>query len=196
MIDFSRIYAKYELSEKKIAHMKEVAKISIAIAGMLKIHVNKDLLYTAAMLHDIGFEKYELNLGIYKTVNDFDFMFGHQIKTKDRLIAEGLPEVAEIASRHNAIGVTAKESKIMGSNKGVNLLPRAIESRIISFADSFRANFITKNDYWTIKSGYATEVLGKYDLIKKAESRKKRIGRFLIKNGLDYEKLYEEFINQ
>jgi hypothetical protein len=168
--------------------MKLVAHISLEIADMLKIPVNKELLYNAAMLNDIGFENFK------EFKNDFDYIFGHQAKTKERLIDKGLKDIAEIASRHNAFGVNKKESILMGSEKGINLVPKAIESKIIAFADSFRPHFITRKDYWTIKSGYATEVFSKYGMIKKLENRKKRLGKFLIKSGMDYELLYNIFI--
>ncbi len=187
-IDFDKIYDEYGISPQKREHMKLVANISLEIADMIKIPVNKELLYNAAMLHDIGFE----NFKDFK--NDFDHIFGHQAKTKERLINKGLKDIAEIAARHNAFWVNKKESILMGSEKGINLAPKAIESKIIAFADSFRPQFVTRKDYWTIKSGYAAEVFSKYGMIKKLENRKKRLGRFLIKSGMDYELLYDKFI--
>ncbi|MDD4353870.1 MAG: hypothetical protein PHN56_05430, partial [Candidatus Nanoarchaeia archaeon] len=105
-------------------------------------------------------------------------------------------EIADIASRHNAIGVTKAESMKLGRIKGVNLLPNSIESKIISFADSFRPHFVSKSDYWSMRQGSFLDILKRHDLVKIAELRKKRIGKFLIKNGMDYEKLYEEFIEK
>lgn len=189
MIDFCEIYKKYGISESKIEHMNHTALISIKIAEMLKIPADKELLYNAAMLHDIGYGGFERD-------SDFNWFYGHQIKTKERLIEIGLNNISDTAAKHNIMGCNKKESILLGAVKEINLIPKTVESKIIAFADSFRPHFVTKNNYWNIRDGMYAEILEKYGLKIKAENRKKRLGKFLIKNGMDYKKLYEEFIEK
>ncbi len=187
-IDFDGLYEEYGISQKKREHMALVAKISLRIADMLKIPVNKDLLFNAAMLHDIGFNGYDL-------VTDFDHFFLHQVKTRERIEKLGYHLLAKTASNHNFFGITKKESIEWGYEKGISLVPRSIESKIIAFADSFRPGLVTKNDCWTLKKSSSYDILLKHNMLKKAINMKKNAFNFLVKNGMDYESLYDEFIN-
>jgi hypothetical protein len=187
-MDFNGLYEEYGISQKKREHMAFVAKISLMIADMLKIPVDKELLYNAAMLHDIGFNGYDL-------MTDFDHLFLHQVKTRERIEKLGYPLLAKTASNHNFFGITKKESIEWGYTKGISLVPRSIESKIIAFADSFRPHLVTKRDCWTIKKSSSHDILLRHKMLKKAINRKKRAYDFLVKNGMDYESLYDEFIN-
>lgn len=192
-IDFERIYHKYNVSASRIKHMNEVAKICIEINNQVKLKVDKKALISAALLHDIGSSYYK---GKTKNeMSDFEYFWGHQLKTYEWLIKENLKDVAEIAARHNVFGITNKEAKDWKANKRIiNLLPNSNESKILAFADSFRKKYVTKKDCITLKNKDIIAMFNKYDFLKKATERKKKLFNFLVKNGLKYEKLYKKFI--
>ena len=192
-IDFEKIYHKYNVSNSRIKHMNEVAKICIEINKQVKLKVDKKALISAALLHDIGSSYYK---GKTKNeMSDFEFFWGHQLKTYKWLIRENLEEIAEIAARHNAYGLNPKDAKDWKHNeKIINLLPNSNESKILAFADSFRKKYVTEEDCVTIKHKDIVVMFKKYKFLKKATERKKKLFKFLVKNGLKYEKLYRKFI--
>jgi len=185
-MEFKELYKKYNVTNLKIKHMQDVAKLCIFINKMLDLEVNEELLTQSALLHDIGSAYYR---GIpINDLNDFDKMWGHQVKTLEWLKREGLVSVAETASRHNCFGINNEESKEWGYKKGINLLPKSNESKILAFADSIRAKYIEENDFITIIHKDARELLKKHKMVVIAEERKKKLFQFLKKHGLDINK--------
>ncbi|MBN1923424.1 MAG: HD domain-containing protein [Nanoarchaeota archaeon] len=180
-----KLYKKYNVTKDKILHMRQVAKLSLIIAEMVNLKVDKQLLAAAALLHDLGTAYYRG--GDYK--DDFDSYWGHHLKTRDFLIKEGYSKIADVASKHNSFGLTVAESKKWGYKKGVSLVPDSDEARILAFADGFRKEFIKKKDCTKVQSKDSASLFKKYGMLKAAEERKKKLFNYLVKHKMDYEAL-------
>jgi HD superfamily phosphodiesterase len=188
---FEELYKKYNTSKEKIEHMKVVTQISLLIADMLDLQVDKKLLAQSSLLHDLGSSFYKNK----PDLNDFDLVWGHQVKTREILSKLGHARIADVASRHNYNGLTVKESKKWGYKKGVNLMLNSNESKILAFADAV-SFFLRKNKEYThkiIDKDYRY-LLKKYGMLRKAENRAKKTYNFLLKHGFDYEKLLKQLV--
>ena len=137
--NFEELYKKHKTGAAKIEHMKHVTKLSLIVAEMLKIPVNKELLKYSALIHDLPIPYY---YDYSKPLSDFDYLWGHQVKVREILIQEGYPEIAEIAARHNAHGLTIEEAKRFNVDIPVDLTPEKVESKIIAFVDGLRKKFL------------------------------------------------------
>lgn len=141
MVDPIAIIEKYykkgtKLYDILVEHSKSVAKAALLVASHNKqFHLDRDFLYEAAMLHDIG---------IFLTDSPKIYCFGkhpyiaHGYLGRELLEREGLFKHGLVAERHTGTGLTIDD--IQKQNLPIplrNYLPESIEEKIICYADKF-----------------------------------------------------------
>lgn len=140
MVDTEKILAKYsgdneQLLHLLIAHNSAVAQKSLAIAYDKNLNVDRDFVYEAAMLHDIG---------VVKCDAPSIFCFGiepyirHGVEGRLILEKEGLPRHALVCERHTGAGIT--KLQIIEQNLPLphrDMLPVTLEEKLICYADKF-----------------------------------------------------------
>lgn len=128
--------AENELKHILLTHSRSVADKALWIADRHpELELDKDFLYEAAMLHD---------LGIFLTDADGIYCFGnkpyvcHGYLGADLMRDEGYPRHALVCERHTGAGLSLEE--IIGQNLPVphrEMVPVSWEEQIICFADKF-----------------------------------------------------------
>lgn len=128
--------AENELKHILLTHSRSVADKALWIADRHpELELDKDFLYEAAMLHD---------LGIFLTDADGIYCFGdkpyicHGYLGADLMHDEGYPRHALVCERHTGAGLSLEE--IIGQNLPVphrEMVPVSWEEQIICFADKF-----------------------------------------------------------
>lgn len=128
--------AENELKHILLTHSRSVADKALWIADRHpELELDKDFLYEAAMLHD---------LGIFLTDADGIYCFGdkpyicHGYLGADLMHTEGYPRHALVCERHTGAGLSLEE--IIGQNLPVphrEMVPVSWEEQIICFADKF-----------------------------------------------------------
>ncbi|MFH0893565.1 MAG: HD domain-containing protein [Bacteroidota bacterium] len=119
-----------------MVHSAIVASCALSIARKNPgLHADKDFLYEAAMLHDIGI--------IYVNAPDIG-CYGkhpyimHGILGAEIMIKEGFPKHARVCETHVGAGITADEIRKSGLPlPEKDYLPVSIEEKIICVADKF-----------------------------------------------------------
>ncbi|MEG1573845.1 MAG: HD domain-containing protein [Bacteroidales bacterium] len=119
-----------------LTHSSHVADMAVEIVEAYPQYgADRDLVYQAAMLHDIG---------IYLTnaprifCNGTEPYIRHALLGGDILRREGLPLHALICERHTGAGISAAE--IISQNLPLphkDMIPETIEEKIVAFADKF-----------------------------------------------------------
>lgn len=119
-----------------LVHSRLVAEKALRIAdGHPELNLDKDFLYEAGMLHDIG---------IFLTNAPGIFCFGdqpyicHGYLGADLMRREGYPRHALVCERHTGAGLSLDD--IIAQNLPVphrDMLPVSMEEQIICFADKF-----------------------------------------------------------
>ena len=119
-----------------LTHSEMVARKALAVADAANIVINRDFVYEAAMLHDIGIFKCNAN-GIY-CYGDQPYI-RHGIIGGELLRQEGIDEAyARVCERHTGAGLTAKEIAETGLPlPHIDLLPETLEEKLICYADKF-----------------------------------------------------------
>ena len=128
-----------------ITHSKSVADKSIQIANNdPELNLDKDFLYEAAMLHDIGI--------IFTNASGI-YCFGespyicHGILGAEILRKEGYPKHALVCERHTGAGITMQN--IIDNNLPIphrDMLPLSLEEQVICFADKFFSKTKLQNE--------------------------------------------------
>lgn len=128
-----------------ITHSKSVADKAIQIANNHpELNLDKDFLYEAAMLHDIG---------IIFTNASRIYCFGespyicHGILGAELLRKEGYPKHALVCERHTGAGITMQN--IVDNNLPIphrDMLPLSLEEQVICFADKFFSKTKLQNE--------------------------------------------------
>lgn len=140
MIDYISIIQKYynpnsELYDLLITHSRQVAEFAMQLADVAAVAIDRDFVYEASMLHDIG---------IYQTDAPGIKCFGtepylrHGLIGKRLLEQEGLPRHALVCERHIGAGLTADE--IVSQHlplPAVDMLPKTNEEKLVCYADNF-----------------------------------------------------------
>lgn len=119
-----------------LQHCRSVADLALKINAGRNLGLDKDMVETAAMLHDIG---------IYMTDADGIQCFGsepyirHGLLGAELLRSEGMPEeIARIAERHTGAGITAEDVRNMHLPlPEKDYLPETLLERLICYADKF-----------------------------------------------------------
>lgn len=119
-----------------LVHSRLVAEKALRIAdGHPELNLDKDFLYEAGMLHDIG---------IFLTNAPGIFCFGdqpyicHGYLGADLMRREGYPRHALVCERHTGAGLSLDD--IIAQNLPVShrdMLPVSMEEQVICFADKF-----------------------------------------------------------
>ncbi len=119
-----------------LVHSRLVAEKALRIAdGHPELNLDKDFLYEAGMLHDIG---------IFLTDAPGIFCFGNQpyichgYLGADLMRREGYPRHALVCERHTGAGLSLND--IVAQNLPVphrDMLPVSMEEQVICFADKF-----------------------------------------------------------
>ena len=119
-----------------LVHSRLVAEKALCIAdGHPELNLDKDFLYEAGMLHDIG---------IFLTDAPGIFCFGNQpyichgYLGADLMRREGYPRHALVCERHTGAGLSLND--IVAQNLPVphrDMLPVSMEEQVICFADKF-----------------------------------------------------------
>ena len=137
-----RIINKYavdeELRKLLIAHSECVASKSLEIAGQcgLDKEIDKQFVWDAAMLHDIGIVR--CNAPSIHCKGDLPYIC-HGVAGAEILRSEGLDDkFCRVCERHTGSGLTADEIK----NQNLPLphrdfIPETIEEKLICYADKF-----------------------------------------------------------
>lgn len=141
MIDIATIFYKYYRPDTPLArlvwqHSECVARRAVAIADDCRnLAIDKQFLYEAAMLHDIG---------VFRThapsilCNGDAHYICHGIIGADLLRAEGLDAHALVCERHIGVGLTVAD--IEAQNLPLprrDMLPLSLEEKLICYADNF-----------------------------------------------------------
>ncbi len=109
-------------AENVIAHILAVKNTAMRIASELKVPVNKELLLTGAMLHDIGRAKTH---GIE-----------HAIVGVDIARKLGFSEsVLNIIERHIGAGISREEARELGLPEK-DYIPETVEEKLVAYADN------------------------------------------------------------
>ncbi|CDB11230.1 metal dependent phosphohydrolase [Bacteroides sp. CAG:633] len=125
-----------ELKHILLTHSHSVADKALQMAEKHpELKLDKEFIYEAAMLHDIG---------IFLTDADGIYCFGdkpyicHGYLGADLVRAEGFPQHALVCERHTGAGLSL--DRIIADNLPVphrEMVPVSLEEQIICFADKF-----------------------------------------------------------
>lgn len=141
MLDYIKIIEKFytrnsELYNLLIAHSKQVADFAMnIIKHNPDSGIDKDFVYEAAMLHDIGIFKTHAP-SIHCTGNMPYICHGYL--GREILEIEGLPKHALVCEHHTGSGLTVEE--IAAQNLPLphrDMLPLSIEEKLVCYADKF-----------------------------------------------------------
>ncbi len=119
-----------------ILHSEAVKTLALKIADKNPhLKINRDLLASAAMLHDIGIIKtHAPDIGCY---GKYPYIC-HGYLGREMLEAEGLPEIALFCERHTGTGLKLEE--IINANLPLphrEMMPVSNEEKILCYADKF-----------------------------------------------------------
>jgi uncharacterized protein len=109
-------------SDEVVAHCGVVSRTALALAGRLKVAVDRELVRQGGLFHDIGRSKTH---GIEHAVAGVE-------------IAKRLgfsKELVSIIERHIGAGITAAEAGRLGLPKK-DYLPLTVEEKLVSYADN------------------------------------------------------------
>lgn len=134
-------YLKYYPDEERLrklllTHSRCVAEKALAVADAHpELNADKDFIYRAAMLHDIGIASCDAP-GIY-CFGELPYIC-HGIEGARILAEDGLFKEALVCERHTGSGLTAEEIEEAALPLPArDMLPSSIEEKIICYADKF-----------------------------------------------------------
>ncbi len=140
-MNYALILSKYyeegsALLDLLLTHSEMVARKALAVADTAKLNIDREFVYNAAMLHDIGIFKCNAP-GIY-CYGDEPYI-RHGLLGGELLRKEGVDEAfARVCERHTGSGLTAKEIAETGMPlPHIDLLPETLEEKLICYADKF-----------------------------------------------------------
>ena len=141
LMNYALILSKYyeegrALLDLLLTHSEMVARKALNVAEVANLNIDRNFVYEAAMLHDVGIFKCNAP-GIY-CYGDQPYI-RHGIIGADLLRKEGLDEAyARVCERHTGAGLTAKEIAETGLPlPHMDLLPETLEEKLICYADKF-----------------------------------------------------------
>lgn len=125
-----------ELRNVLFVHSKMVADMALRIADRHpELNIDKEFVYEAAMLHDIGIVKtYAPGIHCHGT----EHYLRHGLLGGEILRAEGLQKHARVAERHTGTGLTPESIISQGLPlPPLDLRPESVEEQLICYADKF-----------------------------------------------------------
>ena len=132
-----RLLKSYKVPEEVIKHCRKVRNRALKITDQIiaKGHkIDKELVKSIALLHDIGRYKYSRERGCSESELGL-----HAPESQLLLEKLGYPELAKICGAHFLFSVTKNEAKKLGWPIPVHL-PNILEGKIIFIADKIRGN--------------------------------------------------------
>lgn len=139
-MDFHKILDLYyeegsALLDLLLTHSEAVARKALALADECGLDVDRDFVYNAAMLHDIGIVRCDAP-GIH--CHGSEPYIRHGVIGGEMLREQGLPAFARVCERHTGSGLTAKEIAEEGLPlPHMDFLPESLEEKLICYADKF-----------------------------------------------------------
>jgi uncharacterized protein len=175
-LEIIKKYYKIESMAFKILvnHSKAVAERALKIAE--KFNVDKQFIYEASMLHDIGI--FMTNTPKFDCHGTFPYIC-HGYLGREILEKEGFPIHALVCERHTGVGITKEE--IIKNNLTLpqrDMIPISMEEKIIAFADKF----FSKESDGSVRVRAIDEIIN--DLARYGEEKVKIFNEWL--------KLFEE----
>lgn len=149
MIDYQKVIDYYypeetmpELREILVKHSRYVAELAAKVCeAHPELKADKDFVYAAAMLHDIGIVRCDAT-GIHCYGAEPYLCHGvigaQMIQETGMLDADDACAVARVCARHTGTGLTAeniRERKLPLPEE--DLVPETVEEQIICYADKF-----------------------------------------------------------
>lgn len=141
MLDIAYIYSLYYQQGKAITellwqHSQQVATLAQEIAAAnTQLDIDRQFLYEAAMLHDIGiFRTHAPSIHCYGEAHYMQ----HGIIGAELLRAQGLEAHAKVCERHIGVGLTRED--IIAQDLPLphhDFMPETIEEKLICYADNF-----------------------------------------------------------
>ena len=118
-----------------LTHSEMVARKALAVADAARLDVDRDFVWNAAMLHDIGIFRCDAP-GIY--CYGTEPYIRHGVIGAELLRQDGAEAYARVCERHTGSGLTAKEIAETGMPlPPMDFLPETIEEKLICYADKF-----------------------------------------------------------
>ncbi len=152
MIDFQYIIDTYfpvgkndELREILLTHSKSVAGLAVKVVdGHPELHADRNFVFAAAMLHDIGIVKCDA-AGIHCYGTEPYICHGtlgagmiYDIADKAGLSSDEALRLARVCARHTGTGLTAEVIRRQGLPlPEEDLIPETVEEKIVCYADKF-----------------------------------------------------------
>ncbi len=116
------ILRKAGCAENVINHILAVKNTAMRIASEVKVPVDRDLLLTGAMLHDIGRSKTH---GIEHAIVGVEI--ARKLGVNDRVL--------NIIERHIGAGISREEAKKLGLPEK-DYIPQTVEEKLVAYADN------------------------------------------------------------
>ena len=116
-------------------HSEQVAKKALQIIEHRQLPVNREFVYSAALLHDIGVVK--CNAPDIHALGNLPYIC-HGVEGRKMLESQGLPEYALVCERHTGSGIS--KYQIIHQNLPLplrDMLPVSMEEKLICYADKF-----------------------------------------------------------
>ncbi|MEN2995137.1 MAG: HD domain-containing protein [Thermodesulfovibrio sp.] len=116
-----------------VNHSYKVAEKALKIAE--KLEVDRQFIYEASMLHDIGI--FMTNTPKFDCHGSYPYI-AHGYLGRQLLEKEGFPKHALVCERHTGVGITKEE--IIKKNLPLphrDMVPITLEEKIIAYADKF-----------------------------------------------------------
>lgn len=140
MIDYLKIIQQYYVPGSDayrllVQHSTQVADLAMELIDGFRGPIDRDFVYEAAMLHDIG---------MFKTNAPAIYCFGtqpyicHGILGRELLDSIAMPRHALVCERHTGAGLTAQE--IIDQHLPLpakDMLPVSYEEKVVCYADKF-----------------------------------------------------------
>ena len=140
-MDWKKIVEKYykdnkELEDILVRHSEAVARKALHAADAHpELFIDRDFVYEAAMLHDIGIVFTDAP-GI-KCYGSEPYI-RHGVIGGEMLRREGLPQHARVCERHTGAGLSLDDIVVQELPlPHVSLLPETLEEQLICYADKF-----------------------------------------------------------
>lgn len=141
MIDYLGIIKRYytegsDAYKLLVTHSSQVAELAMALLdGKPELVVDRDFVYEAAMLHDIGmFRTHAPSIYCYGNLPYLQ----HGVEGRKILDSLGLEKHGLVCERHTGAGLTAQE--IVEQHLPLephDMLPITLEEKLVCYADNF-----------------------------------------------------------
>ncbi len=129
-----------------ITHSKQVCQRAVSIVDKrTELHLNRDFVFNAAMLHDIGI--FMCNAPSINCFGQHQYV-EHGYLGAELLRQEGLPQYALVAERHTGTGITKEQ--IIQENMPLphrDFVPITLEEQLICYADNFYSKTHLDEEY-------------------------------------------------